>query len=128
MKKVKTPQCDLCLESLENQLHFALQCGALREIRSQYMTKFIAACPNITQYISNQQILFLAILDPFSPLLPEDIRGGWKSSNEIYELSRNYFYDLHKKREKIIETTSNKETLPENEDVTDIIISVYENI
>ena len=92
------------------------------------MTKFIAACPNITKYLSNQQIIFLAILDPYSPLLPEDIRGGWKSSNEIYELSRNYFYDLHKKREKLTESTSNSDSLPENEDITDIIISVYENI
>ena len=76
MKKVKTPQCDLCLESLETQLHFALKCGALLQIRSQYMERFVAACPNITQYISNQRILFLAILDPYSPILPEDINKG----------------------------------------------------
>ena len=78
--------------------------------------------------IAWQKLLFLALLDPYSPLLPDDIKQGWKSTNTAYELSRNYFFDLHKKREKVMETTANKKSQPENEDVTEIIVSVYSNI
>ena len=43
-------------------------------------------------------------------------------------MSRDYFYDIHKKREKIIEVS--KEAIPdheESEDKTEIIIALYEN-
>ena len=53
MKKVKSPECVLCLSPLENQLHFGLQCSALLEIRSQYMDKFSEACPNLNKYLSD---------------------------------------------------------------------------
>ena len=115
-------------EPLESQIHFGLQCSVLAEIRSQYMDKFSAACPNITKYLSDNKLLLLALLDPFSNLLPTDISQGWRSASEAYELSRNYFYALHKKREKFIKITQPKQTNPENEHVSDLIISVYKNI
>ena len=128
MKKAKTPQCQICSAPVESQIHFALQCSGLTEIRSQYMEKFMEACPNLAQYTSNPKMLFLALLDPFSSLLPENIKLSWKNSEMAYQLSRNYFFDLHKKREKIIERTSNEQTLPEKKDITQIIIYVYEHI
>ena len=109
-------------------VYFALQCPTLNEIRSEYMGKFIAACPNIEKYKLDQQLLFLALLDPYSPYLPEDIRETWKNKELAYQLSRNYFYDMHKKREKIMETSTNKQNEPETEDITQIIINVYQNI
>ena len=92
------------------------------------MSKFIEACPNIAKHQSDQKLLLLALLDPYSSYLPEDIRNAWKSKELAYELSRNYFFDLHKKREKIMETSTNKKNQPETEDVTQIIINVYQNI
>ena len=128
MKKVKTPKCVLCSDPLESQLHFALQCPTLQEIRSQYMGKFIEACPLIEKCQSDQKLLFLALLDPYSSYLPEDLRESWKNKELAYELSRNYFFALHKKREKVMETSINEQNQPENEDVTQIIINVYQNI
>ena len=128
MKKSKTPECVTCFAPLDDQIHFALQCTSLSEIRSQYMNKFIEACPNIKKILPNPKLLLVAILDPYSSFLPEDLKEGWRNCNEAYELSRNYFYDLHKKREKIIESKSDEHSRPENEDTTDLIISVYENV
>ena len=127
-KKSKTPECVSCLAPVDSQIHFALQCPSLSEIRSQFMKKFFEACPELKQIHSNPQLFILALLDPFSPLLPEDIRDSWRDSDEAYELSRNYFYNLHKKREKINESKSGEHSRSEDEDVTKIIISVYENI
>ena len=120
--------CLQCADPLEDQLHFALNCAASNEIRSQYMDKFIEACPNIAQYFSNQNILFLALLDPFSAFLPIDIKEGWSSKEEAYKLSMNFFFHLHKKREKLIEKTLKNQSQTEYEDITKIIINVYENI
>ena len=128
MKKVRTPQCLVCFSPLEDQLHFALQCSGLIEIRTQYMNKFVEACPNIAYYQSDLKLLLLALLDPFSTFLPDNIKESWTKPEIAYELSRNYFYDLHKKREKLIEATLTKQTQPEIEDETQIIISVYEHI
>ena len=92
------------------------------------MIKFVEACPNIAYYRSDLKLLLLALLDPFSTFLPDNIKESWSKSEVAYELSRNYFFDLHKKREKLIEATLTKQTQPEIEDETQIIISVYEHI
>ena len=128
MKQSKSPECLSCLAPLDHQIHFALQCSSLSEIRTQYMDKFIKACPNIKQFVSCPKTLLLALLDPFSPLLPNELKEGWRNSEEAYQLSRNYFYDLHKKREKLNETASNKQAQPEDDDITELIINVYQNI
>ena len=88
-------------------------------IRSQYINEFIELCPSITKYISDERVLLLSLLDPFSPLVPADVRDSWKDSDKVYKTSRNFFYDLHKKREKIIEK---KET-----DKTNIIVTLSYN-
>ena len=44
-------------------------------------------------------------------LVPADIRASWKDSDVVYKTSRNFFYDLHKKREKLIEKKENDKSL-----------------
>ena len=56
----------------------------------------------MTNFLSDEKTLLLSLLDPYSPLLPAEIREGWTDQDLVYKTSRNYFYDLHKKREKII--------------------------
>ena len=92
------------------------------------MSKFTEACLNISRYLSNPKVLLVALLDPFSPLVPNDLKEGWRNKDEAYKLSRNYFYDLHKKREKINENKSYQHIQPEEDDTTQIIINVYENM
>ena len=128
MRKLKSPECLSCLAPVDDQVHFGLQCLSLVEIRSEYMSKFTEACPNISKYLSNPKVLLVALLDPFSPLVPNDLNNGWRNKDEAYKLSRNYFYDLHKKREKINENKNCQQTQPEEDDTTQIIINVYENI
>ena len=101
MKKSKTPECLSCLAPNDTQIHFALQCPSLLEIHNQYLSKFIEACPNLKNILSNPKLLLVALLDPYSPLLPKNLKESWRNEDEAYQLSRNYFYDLHKKREKI---------------------------
>ena len=126
MKKIKSPECVLCQAPLDDQLHFGLKCSELLQIRSEYLDKFTECCPNLSNYLSEDKLL-LILLDPYSPLVPSDIREGWRNSDEVYKLSRNYFYDIHKKREKMIEAI-NKNYLAqhETEDKTEIIITLYE--
>ena len=119
MRKTKSPECILCLAPVEDQLHFTLKCPVLFTIRSQYINEFIELCPGITKYISDERVFLLSLLDPFSPLVPADVRDSWKDSDKVYKTSRNFFYDLHKKREKIIEK---KET-----DKTNIIVTLSYN-
>ena len=73
--------------------------------------------------------IVLILLDLYSPIVPSDVREGWTTtSGDVYKLSRDYFYDIHKKREKIIEGT--KETISDHqepEDKMEIIIALYES-
>ena len=115
------------LAPLEDRLHFGLKCSELFQIRIEYLNKFIECCPNISKYLSEPNVLLLILLDPYSPLVPSDIKENWRSSEEIYKLSRNYFYDIHKKREKTMEATTLSQTSQENEDRSQIIIEFYEN-
>ena len=58
---------------------------------------------NFVIYSNYTDILLTAILDPESPSLPEDIRTKWTSLDEIYRLSRDFCYNIHMKREKILD-------------------------
>ena len=83
-------------------------------------------CPNLTKYISDPKLLLLILLDPYSPLVPSKVKESWTASEDAYKLSRKYFYDIHKKREKMIEVSN--ELIPnfeEPEDKTEIIITLY---
>ena len=119
----------ICEAPVGDQIHFGLQCPELHQIRSQYIAKFTNICPTLSKYFADPKLLLLILLDPYSPLVPSDVREGWTTtSGDVYKLSRDYFYDIHKKREKIIEVS--KEAIPdheESEDKTEIIIALYEN-
>ena len=128
MKKVKSPQCVLCMDPLDNRLHFSLQCSELSQIRSQYFEKFVQSCPNIKNYLEDITFLLVILLDPFSSKVPDQVKESWTNKNEAYSLTRNYFYDIHKKREKIMENieNSNKNIELDIEDTTEMIITLYE--
>ena len=85
---------------------------------------------DLTKYLSQADLLLVALLDPYSPLVPGDVRECWRSSEEVYKLSRNYFYDIHNKHEKAIEAKTASQTQRENEDedISPLIITFYEKI
>ena len=82
--------------------------------------------PNLVKYVPDLRLLLLILLDPYSPLVPSDVREGWSTTtDEVYKLSRDYFYDIHNKREKLIEA-SKELNIQEPEDNSEIIIALYE--
>ena len=50
-------------------------------------------------------MLLITILDrdPESPKLPVQITKEWRNIDEAYEISRTFCYNVHKKREKLLE-------------------------
>lgn len=112
MKKVFSPNCLLCQSPpqhsddsvhTESRSHLALQCVAFSEIRKNYFDKFIAICPVLATHMDTSDKLLKILLDPLSSDVPIDIREGWSSQAAAYEISRNYFYALHKKHTKLME-------------------------
>ena len=125
MRKTKSPECILCQDPMEDQLHFTLKCPTLFPIRSQYLNQFIELCPSLIKYITDEKTLLLSLLDPFSPLVPAEVRETWTDSDLVYKTSRNYFYDLHKKREKLVEKMGRDNSIQETNDKTNIIVALY---
>ena len=127
MKKVKTPICVLCQAPTESRVHFGLQCPALFNIRSESLNKFVDLCPNLTSYLSNTELLLLILLDPFSPVVPAAVRDNWSSESDVYKISRNYFYDIHKKREKLMEKIQLEiSETKEKEESDRLIFTIYD--
>ena len=108
MKKTHSPNCLLCQSPTEppvidSRKHLALECGAFFEIRKYYLDKFILICPILVTYMDISDGFLKILLDPLSSNVPVDIREGWSSAAAAYEISRNFFHALHKKRTKLME-------------------------
>ena len=91
----------------------------------QYLNQSIELCPSLIKYITDEKTLLLSLLDPFSPLVPAEVRESWTDSDLVYKTSRNYFYDLHKKREKLVEKIDRDQSIQETNDKTNIIVALY---
>ena len=102
MKKCSSQQCPCCISPQEDIPHILLFCEGYQDIRETYLVELTFLNRNIVRYSDNAEILITAILDPESPKLPDDIRLSWNSVDKIYEISRNFCYNIYMKREKII--------------------------
>ena len=72
-------------------------------VRENYLPKLIEINPNISDLFGNEELLMMMILDPLNSKLPDRITKCWTSSKKAYELSRNFCYNMHRKREKMYE-------------------------
>ena len=107
MKKTKSNLCTACPANAVGSLeHYLLYCQFVKEIRDKFVPQRFRNNPNVSSLLQNEDALMISILDPESSLLPEDVRFNWESTTDIYELSRNYVYNIHKKYEKCYEKTS----------------------
>ena len=101
MKKAQTDTCLGCeLGVTENLGHFLLHCVLYKNIREEYLPKFIEINKNISLTFENENEILICILDPVSSKLPENVIKGWTSVTRAYELSRQFCFDMHRKREK----------------------------
>ena len=101
MKTVKSPFCACDNITPENLAHFILHCEMYKNIRKQYIPKYIQLNKNILSICDNEKLLLISILDPLSSKLPDNITTKSSSVRDVYQLSRKYVYRKHPKREKI---------------------------
>ena len=103
MKKVKSEMCMACNGEQEDLAHLVFHCPPFQEVRERYLPLYHLDNPHLTEVMEDEQLLLTAILDPESSLLPLSVMRGWTSSNKIYKISRDYLYNLHRKREKVLQ-------------------------
>ena len=109
MKKTRSDSCHCSSETVEDILHIILYCDAYDDIRTKFLSNLTLQNPKLLSFSQKPQIIILAILDPESPKLPEEIRFGWKSSHVTYKLTRDFLYNIHRKRTKITEENADNE-------------------
>ena len=102
MKKAKSPLCLGCQDDkIENLSHIILHCGYYQCIREEYLPQHLAKNKNLSRILDDEDSLILSILDPLSSKLPEIVTKNWASAKQIYELSREFCYNLHRRRTKL---------------------------
>ena len=101
IKKIKTPLCLGCNQENENLSHFLLRCSFYDEIRQSHLPKYILQNPSVSEIINDERQIIQCILDPLADKLPETVTANWKSMTAIYEHSRRFCYNMHRKREKL---------------------------
>ena len=107
MKKTKSNLCTACPANAVGSLeHYLLYCQFVKDIRDKFVPQLFRSNSNVSSLLQNEDALMISILDPESSLLPDEVRFNWDSTTDIYELSRNYVYNIHKKYEKFYEKTS----------------------
>ena len=113
MGKVRTPHCLLCAETTEadspvtdNREHFLLSCPALHDIRQDFLSQFMKLSLVLNNYMEDLTNLLVCLLDPYSELVPVELRLSWTSEEKVYETSRNFCYAMHNKRTKLLESLS----------------------
>ena len=62
------------------------------------MTKLLENNNMIDKSIDKHKIITIAILDPESKFLPNEIRDNWIDKDEAYRSARDFVFNLFKKR------------------------------
>ena len=107
MKKSASKKCPFC--SFEEDIpHILLFCKKYVDIRDPFLVQLTFANTSIPNYSDNPDILLISFLDPESPSLPDEIKNNWQSTDKIYELSRNYCYNIYRMREKSMKNLVNQ--------------------
>jgi hypothetical protein len=98
-----SPTCKLCLEGVEDRVHFLLKCSAL----SQYRTIHLAAIAELLETTSigclpsDENIVLQLLLDPTHDSIQEEFRRS-SAIHELEKLSRNMCFHLHICRWKLV--------------------------
>ena len=101
IKKIKSPQCLVCEQKNEDLNHLLLHCSYYDEIREKYLPKYFTENSNIGDILTNEELIIQMILDPVSSKLPETLIKNWVSVKTAYNISRQFCYSIHRKREKL---------------------------
>ena len=103
MKKTSSDQCHCSKDEVEDIFHIILGCDSYHDIRVPFLSKLTLQNSNLLLFCDKPMVILQAILDPESLKLPAEIRENWKSNHVTYNLTRNYLYNLDRKRTKKFE-------------------------
>ena len=103
MKKSRSDRCHCSSDAIEDISHITLFCKSYDDIRIPFLSNLTLQNPNLLAFCDQPEMITRTILDPESPRLPAEIKHNWKSIHEAYQLTRNYLFNLDRKRRKIIE-------------------------
>ena len=93
----------------EDLYHFLLVCSTFKEIRDPFMKELQTRNNDIRNHYDNHKIMTIAILDPESNFLPDNIRLGWTNLEETYQQARDYVFNIFKKRDKLTKNLDKQE-------------------
>jgi hypothetical protein len=71
------------------------------DIREAYLPQHFAQNKCISDVLDVEDETMLSILDPLSSKLPDTVIKNWVSANKVYKLSREFCYNIHRKRTKL---------------------------
>ena len=78
-----------------------LHCVHYQNIREAYLPQYMAQNRYISEILDEEDTILLSILDPLSSKLPDTVIKNWVSAKQIYKLSREFCYNIHRKRTKL---------------------------
>ena len=87
MKKIKSPQWYGCNLKNEYLNHLLLHCTYYDEIREKYLPQYFSQNCNISDILTNEDLIMQMILDPVSANQPETLKNNWVSVKTAYTLS-----------------------------------------
>ena len=109
MNLIKSNLCVACSMNVIGSLpHYLLYCPFVEDIRQRFVPQFLQSNPKVASLIENETYIMISILDPESSLLPKEVQYNWKSSTEVYALSRDFVYNVHRKFSKFYESFDKK--------------------
>ena len=101
MKLTKSDKCLACSENqVETLFHLLIHCEFFRNIREEYLPRLAIVNSNLSSIITDEKKTLISIINPESSLLPSEAR---KHSDEVFNISRSFCYDIYRKREKFYE-------------------------
>ena len=111
-----SPLCRICRLENESISHIIGRCGAFNEIRSRILDEISNLCVqsanklNFENIKSSEKILTQFILDPTSFNLTDRIHTSDPIVKNLFKLSRDMCWTIHKERIKILQELSKKQT------------------
>ena len=104
------PKCQ-CGDSIH---HVILHCQEFAQIRQTFVSELTEINANIKKYLDNDKISIVAFLDPESPSLPREISEEWTDIPKVYQLCRDFCWNIHAKKEKIKSKENHRKSIEQS--------------
>ena len=113
MGKSKISNCPRC-QCGDSITHMILHCQEFSQIRQTFISDLSEQNASIAKYLDNDKISIVTFLDPESPSLPCEISEGWRDISKVYQLCRDFCWNIHAKKEKIKTIENNRKSIEQS--------------